>query len=238
MELEPIVLRLADRVLYGQVLTSDEKPISGAHVSIQGEGQPSENLTTDSKGRFQFKVCEGQVRIFANSPQGGGFAQGNAEGGDTNVMLTLSSGYGNVRQASPRASLKGKPLPDLAGVNLSGDAASAAQPVLLCLFDVGQRPSRHVVRKVQEQAEALTQQHVTVLGVQAAVVSDETFDGWKTGSPVAFPVGRVLEKSDKCKWACTVPALPWLILADAQHRVVAEGFALEDLDAQIKKLPK
>jgi hypothetical protein len=45
----------------------------------------------------------------------------------------------------------------------------------------------------------------------------------------------VTEKSEKSKWASAVPALPWLILTDAGHRVIAEGFALDELDAQIKQ---
>jgi len=32
--------------------------------------------------------------------------------------------------------------------------------------------------------------------------------------------------------------LPWLILTDANHRVIAEGFSLDELDVQIKKLPQ
>ena len=53
-----------------------------------------------------------------------------------------------------------------------------------------------------------------------------------------FPLGRVTEKSEKTKWVLAVPALPWLILTDASHHVMAEGFALDELDAQIKKLAK
>ena len=152
--------------------------------------------------------------------------------------MYLSSQSGNVRLTPTRVSLKGSPLPDLAGVNLAGDAAPAGRPVVLCLFDAGQRSSRHVVQQLNEQAAALRQQGVTVLGVQSAVTSDETLNEWKSASPVSFPIGRVTEKSDKSKWVSTVPALPWLILADASHRVVAEGFALDELDAQIKKLAK
>jgi hypothetical protein len=36
----------------------------------------------------------------------------------------------------------------------------------------------------------------------------------------------------------SVSALPWLILTDADHRVIAEGFLLDELDAQIKKMAK
>jgi protocatechuate 3,4-dioxygenase beta subunit len=238
VELSPFVLKLADRVLAGQVLNADDKPVSGVNVNLNGDGQPNGYMTTDSKGRFHFRVCEGQVRLFAYSQNGGGNAQATAEAGDTNVVMTLSSNSGNVRQTPHRASLKGSSLPDLATVNLASDAAPAGQPVLLCLFDASQRPSRHVVHQLDEQAAALRQQGVTVLGVQAAVTSDETFNEWKSTSPVSFPVGRVTEKSEKSKWASAVPALPWLVLADASHRVIAEGFALDELDAQTKKLTK
>jgi protocatechuate 3,4-dioxygenase beta subunit len=238
MELSPFVLKLADRVLAGRVLDADDKPVSGVNVSLNGDGQPGGNTTTDSQGRFHFKVCEGQVRLFAYLQNGSGNAQATVEAGDTNVMMTLASNSGNVRQSPGRASLKGCPLPDLATVNLTGDAVPASKPVLLCLFDAGQRPSRHVVSQLNEQAATLQQQGVTVLGVQAVVTSDETFNEWKTASPVSFPVGRVTEKSKKSKWASAVPALPWLILADANRCVIAEGFALDELDAQIKKSAK
>ena len=238
VELPPFVLKLADRVIAGQVLNENDKPASGVNVQLSGEDQPEGNMTTDSQGRFHFQVCEGQIRLFAYSQYGGGNAQAAVEAGDTNVVMTLSSQPGNFRQAPHHASLKGGPLPDLTTVNLAGGTAPAGKPVLLCLFDASQRPSRHVVHQLDEQAPALRQQNVSVLGVQAAVISDETFNQWKTASPVSFPVGRVMEKSDKAKWASGVPALPWLILTDAQGRVVAEGFALDELDAQIKKLAK
>ena len=238
VELSPFVLKLADRMIAGQVLNAEDKPVSGVNVNLNGDGQPDGNMTTDSKGRFHFQVCEGQIRLFAYSQNGNGNAQATAEAGDTNVVMTLSSQPGNVRQPPRRAALKGSPLPDLATVNLASDTAPAGQPVLLCLFDAGQRPSRHVISQLEQQAAALRQQNIFVLGVQAAVTTDDLFNQWKSASPVSFPVGRVTEKSEKTKWASTVSALPWLILTDANHHVVAEGFALDELDAQVKKLAK
>lgn len=238
MELEPLSLKIADQVLAGQVLNDNEKPVSGVNVSLNGEGQPDGSVQTDSKGRFHFKVCEGQVRLFASSQ--GGYGQVTAEAGDTNVVVTIGSQYsgGGSRQAAPRATLTGKPLPDLTGVNLVSDDAPADKPVLLCLFDAGQRPSRFFVRQLNEKVSALQQKNVNVVGVQAAIASDATFNDWKSGSPVSFPVGRVTEKTDKTKWASSVNVFPWLILTDAKHQVVAEGFSFDDLDAQIEKLKK
>jgi hypothetical protein len=150
----------------------------------------------------------------------------------------LSSNPGNLSQGPHRATLKGQPLPDLTTVNLSAAAAPAGKAVLLCLFNAGERPSRHVIHLLDQQAAALGQKNICVLGVQAALTSDDIFNGWKSGGAVFIPVGRLTEKSPKTKWVSDVTTLPWLILTDVSHRVVAEGFSLDDLDAQIQKLSK
>jgi protocatechuate 3,4-dioxygenase beta subunit len=240
LDLAPFVLKPADRVVAGQVLDANDKPVSGVNVSLMnviapGEGQPEGSATTDRNGKFRLQVCEGQVRLYAGSQNGNGYAQAAVEAGDTNIVINLRSSSGGIRQPQ-RVSLKGGPLPDLTSVNLTADAAPAGQPVLLCLFDAGQRPSRHIIGQLNEQTAALRQKNVAVLGVQAAQVSDDIFNGWKSASPVSFPVGRLAEKSAKTRWASDVSALPWLILTDSSHKVVAEGFSLEELDAQIQKL--
>ena len=236
LELEPFVLKPADRVIAGQVLDANDKPVTGVSVQIESGEQPNGQMTTDRNGRFHFQVCEGQVRLYAYS-QNGGNTQATVDAGDTNIVMNLRTSSGGLPGSPPRASLMGGPLPDLAVVNLSA-AAPTNQPVLLCLFDAGQRPSRHIVQSLEQQTAALRQKNVTVLGVQAAIIDDDSFNAWKSSGTVSFPVGRVTEKAAKTRWATEVSALPWFILADANHRVVAEGFSLDDLDAQIQKLPK
>jgi protocatechuate 3,4-dioxygenase beta subunit len=238
VELAPLVLKLADQVIAGQVLKDDDKPASGVNINLNGDGQPDGNMTTDSKGRFHFQVCEGQIRLFAFSQYGGGNGQATVEAGDTNIVINLSSSPMGFRQPPRRASLKGGALPDLTSANLAADAAPAGQAVLLCLFDAGQRPSRHVVQLLEQQTAGLRQKNVVVLGVQSAAISDDSFNAWKSAGTVSFPVGRVTDKNEKTKWASATTALPWLILADATHRVVAEGFSMDELDAQIQKLGK
>lgn len=238
LELPDFVLKPADSVIAGQVVNDEDKPVSGVNVNLNGEGQPDGNVTTDSKGRFQFKVCKGEIRLYAYPQNGGASAQATVEAGDTNIVMNLRSYSSEGRTPPRRASLRGNPLPDLASVKLDSDAAPAGQPVLLCLFDAGQRPSRHIVKQLEQQAAALKSQNVCVLGVQATVTTDEILNEWKGASPVSFPVGRVTEASDKTKWASTVSALPWFILTDANHRVISEGFEFSELEAEIKKLTK
>jgi protocatechuate 3,4-dioxygenase beta subunit len=238
MELAPFVLKLADRVIAGQLLHDNDKPASGVGVELSGDGQPDGYMATDSKGRFHFRVCEGRIHLLASSQSGAGSAQATVEADDTNIVMSLGSSPGSIRQPPHRAMLKGSPLPDLTTMNLGADTAPAGQPVLLCLFDASQRPCRHVVHLLDEQVAALRQKNVSVLGIQAAVISDETFNEWKSTGGVSFPVGRVTESSGKSKWVSEVSSLPWLILADASHRVVAEGFSLDELDAQLRQLTK
>jgi Carboxypeptidase regulatory-like domain len=236
VELEPCVLRVADRKLAGEVLDADDKPVARANVFMYGPGQPNGSVRTDNKGRFGFEeVCEGTVQLSANLQNTHGSAR--AEAGDTNVVIRLGANQVYSFQEAPRrASLKGKPLPDLAPLEL--EAAPAGKPVLLCLLDVEQRPSRRFARQLSEQHDALKQKGVTVLGLQAAVTSADALKEWKQANPVPFPVGRVAEKSDKTKWAADVESLPWLILTDGKGRVAAEGFALEELDAKLALLDK
>ena len=95
-ELSPLVLRLANLVIAGQVLKDDDKPAAGVNVFLNGEGQPDGNTTSDSQGRFHFQVCAGTVHLNANSMNGGGFAQASAEAGDTNVVLTLGRNFASA----------------------------------------------------------------------------------------------------------------------------------------------
>ena len=239
VELDPVELSPANLTLAGQVLDAEENPVPRVNVMLQGEGQPFTQRQTDSEGRFFFEhACRGAARLFANGS--GSFGSATGEGGETNVIVRLgqNSVLSRARQTEPRPVLKGRPLPDLTSVHLAADSAPAGKSVVLCLFDAGQRPSRHLVHLLDEQAAALGQKNICLLGVQSAITGDDIFNGWKSANPVSFPVGRVTEKSKESKWAADPPALPWLILADANHRVIAEGFSLDELDAQIQKVTK
>jgi protocatechuate 3,4-dioxygenase beta subunit len=85
----PVTLKLADRKLAGRVLGTDGKPVAGAQVWINGDGQPSGNAQTDKDGRFSFDVCEGPISVTANGS--GSSANTQTRGGDTNAVVRLGS---------------------------------------------------------------------------------------------------------------------------------------------------
>lgn len=235
VDLAAFVLNVADRKLAGQVVDADDKPVSGAWVNMYGQGQPNASIRSDSEGFFKFdEVCEGSIQLSASAER----AYGNvrAEAGDTNVVLKLGVNSYSTQQAPRRPSLKGKPLPDLVAAGLPADCAPAGKPVLLCLFDIDQRPSRRFIRQLTEQHDGIVQKGVTVIGLQAAVATAEAVKEWKDSNPVPFQVGLVTENRKEVKWATDVESVPWLILADKNGRVHAEGFTLEELDTRLKEL--
>ena len=95
LQLSPFKLKIADRLLAGQVLGTDNKPMSGVQVNINGNGQPNGNMRTDATGHFKFTVCDGPITIFAYSPSGvsgrDNSVNWQARGGDTNVVVKMGA---------------------------------------------------------------------------------------------------------------------------------------------------
>lgn len=114
VELPIFRLPTADRTIAGKIVGDDKKPIIGAQVNINGDGQPNGFIRTDEDGHFSFQVCPGQVMLFAYSqPRSGNgqFLQGNMQvmGGDTNIVMQIGAyqqqrgrnNGGNVVRSSP-----------------------------------------------------------------------------------------------------------------------------------------
>jgi uncharacterized GH25 family protein len=235
-EMPPIALRIPNLILAGQVVDGKDKPVPGAHVQIASNDQPQSSTQTDTKGRFKFKVCEGTVRMYANGRNA--FAQTTAEAGDTNVVIILADRSGQPRSTARRkgstaSSLKGKPLPNLASIGLAADAVPTGKPLLLCLLNIQERPSRRIARELIEQQAVLRQNGVALLAAQTVPASDEAWAEWKEIDPGLSPLGRVTEKSDQNKWATGLENLPWLILVDKQGIVTDEGFPIQDLELKL-----
>jgi hypothetical protein len=131
--------------------------------------------------------------------------------------------------------LVGKTLP------LSGESGIpvdpngiAARSVLVCFFDMQQRPSRNCLLQLAKQAEALREKGVGVVAVQASKMGVDALKDWVSQNAISFPVGTIGGDEEKTRLAWGVKALPWLILTNRQHVVKAEGFGLQELNEKIE----
>jgi uncharacterized GH25 family protein len=238
LELEPIELVPANQRIAGVVLDDDDKPVARASIYSFGEKQPNQTTQTDAKGQFSMdKVCAGPIQLSANS-QRGGYGNAKAEGGDTNTVIRISTTRVIRRMESQTGRLKGKPLPDLAPLGLTPEQAPADQPLLAVLIDAEQRPSRRALRLLGEQAAAIKEKGVAVIVIHNGTMTEDDFKAWKQEAALAFPVGCFKGDAEKGRSAWGASALPWLILTDKAHRVTAEGFPLEELDAKLKDIAK
>ena len=107
----PIVLKKVDRIVAGQVIGPDGKPVPVITVQFMGQGQPMgtngflDNLTTktDANGHFIKEICDGKVQITVNdwidtssghislsSPLGD---ESMFQAGDTNVIIKVFDQY-------------------------------------------------------------------------------------------------------------------------------------------------
>ncbi|HUW19986.1 MAG TPA: redoxin domain-containing protein [Sedimentisphaerales bacterium] len=133
--------------------------------------------------------------------------------------------------------LVGKALPDFEGIDIDFEPARAqGKAVLVCFFDMNQRPSRHMVRELAKRAGELEEKNVVVAAVQVSGVDPDSLHEWARRCNIPFVVGVIEEDEGKVRNEWDVRSLPWLVLADRQHVVAAEGFGIEELNEKSEAL--
>jgi hypothetical protein len=134
-------------------------------------------------------------------------------------------------------SLTGKPLPGFEGIDIEFDAGQASgKMILVCFFDMEQRPSRNCVVQLAGQAEQLEEKGVIVVTVQASKVGQKTLNEWVKDNSIRLPVGIIKgdEKETRISWG--VESLPWLILTDSAHVIRSAGFRIDDLKQKVGEI--
>jgi len=240
LDIGDVTLTVANLSVSGVVL-SGGKPVVGASVSsspIYGSDQPRRKTQTDAQGKFLLDgVCAGKIQVSgykSGTPDLYGWVR--TEGGASDLKIeiwALSPSANSVPKQPP--SLVSKPLPELKDLKLNPPPADLTGKMLLvCLFDMEQRPSRHFLRQVNTMAEKLASQNVAVVAVQASKLDEESLIEWRKAHSVSIPLGMIQGAQEKSRAAWGLRSLPWLILTDSEHRVSAEGFGLNELDEKIK----
>jgi protocatechuate 3,4-dioxygenase beta subunit len=235
-----IILPVADMQITGTVMDIDGKPVADARLSIYSEGQPDNcQAVSDKDGKFVFeKVCKGPVRIHAYCTVDSVRKQANVEteGGATDIKVVVMEGTSQTAYA-PKIlpSLKGKKIPDMSDFSVKPGLADSGR-LLMCFFDMNQRPSRHCVKELAAKSEMLTEKGVTVVLIQAVGLEEQALKQWSTENNITQITAMVGEDEEKTLENWGVNGLPWLILTDKEHVVTAEGFSLNELNDMLEKV--
>jgi hypothetical protein len=139
----------------------------------------------------------------------------------------------------PGTLLPGEALPDFDGIeiNLTTDQTDGKM-LLVCFFDMQQRPSRYCIMQLAKQVEQLKQRGIITVAVQASKIEQNTLNKWVKENNIPFPVGMIEGDEEKIHFSWGVKSLPWLILTDAKHIVHAEGLSINELNAELSKEKK
>ena len=130
----------------------------------------------------------------------------------------------------------GKPLPSFENISLKFSSESAeGKNILLCFWDMEQRPSRRCIKKLAKMSDDLAKKGVVVISVHTSTVESQKLKRWMKESKIGFAKGQVpADAVQKTLAAWGVRSLPWLILTDQKHVVQAEGFPLAELQDKLK----
>jgi len=107
------------------------------------------------------------------------------------------------------------------------------KPLLLCIWDMQQRPSRAFIKKLAGRGENLEQNGLVIIYFQASKVNENKLKEWVTINDISFHIIISETNEQQTQLSLAAKSLPWLILTDRRHIVTAEGFGIDELDDKI-----
>ena len=231
-------LNPANLSVSGKIVDVNDQPVVDATLRVEGKGQPKiRNIRPDKEGRFRIQgVCEGPLELYANTlAQPRMYARLESYGGDTDAKVILEPrGISDRSRPTEPAPRLGKGLldPKELGIDLEAIEAKGRQ-IILCFFDLEQRPSRNCLRQLGKRAQELKEKDVVVIAAHASELEEKTLKEWVKTNRIPFTVGMIRGEVEKTKLTWGVRSLPWLILTDHRHVVCAEGFGLDELGQKL-----
>jgi hypothetical protein len=233
-----------DHKMYGLVWLSNQKPRIEYWMSDYQEIQPGCWLPMTQGCKVYRKDNFGQPRIETHSDLKIVDARINDSLPDELFRMDIKEGAMVADSRSGRTKMytyKSQP-PDMVGKALPEceDIGAGLVPtqakngrMLICFWDMQQRPSRHYIKRLAEQASNLTDKGITVLCVHASEIDEKTLNEWMRDYNIPFTPKIITQDTEKIRFAWGVKSLPWLILTDQKHIVEANGFSMAELDERI-----
>ena len=126
--------------------------------------------------------------------------------------------------------LTGRPIPDFDNIKIDLDRQQTKDKMMLiCFWDIKQRPSRNCMIQLSKKAHELKEKEVVVIAVHASNIDEKSLNEWVKKNNIPFPVGRIQGDTEKASFTWGFKSLPWLILTDNNHVVIDEGFGIAEI---------
>jgi hypothetical protein len=229
-------------------------PIPNVEVKIEQPDRASythlgfncdQTTETDEEGRFEFEHLRTKIRPLGSmsKEQWDYIARvWKISYGDTSRNIAFYEGtqiddIELLVESTKDQSLVGRALPGFEGIKIDLGADQAKNKMMLiCFFDMNQRPSRHYITQLAKRVEQLNQTNVMVVAIQASKVDENKLGDWINVNNVPLPVGTVQDDGADTRSIWGAKSLPWMILTNKNHVVTAEGFSLDELDEKVNQI--
>ena len=153
----------------------------------------------------------------------------------TIVLPFSGNSFSGVGTKKRNSLLIGKELPDLNNFYKKKKLPDLEnRSVIICFFDIEQRPSRNYILELSKKVEELKAKQIEVLLIHTSKIESIYIDNWLKENNISFTIGMIEKEYEQTKFNWGIKALPWLILTDKEHVVTDEGFSINDLDEKIK----
>jgi len=238
IEFEKIVLSVpkkTDMSISGTVLDINGNPKANVIIYSSGYEQPSRETKTDEQGKYTLEnICAGPIDLEVVEKdtmfERHMFSFAVVDGGTKDIEIILSGPWWYELQ-----SLAGKSLPNFESIKIEITPEQIKDKIILvCFWDMEQRPSRNCILQLSKRAQELKAKDVVIVTVQASKIEKTKLDEWLKDQHFPFPVGMIQADEEKTRFNWGIKSLPWLILTDKKHIVQAEGFSVSELGDKIK----
>jgi len=242
LQLADIVLDKADETLRGTVAEADGAAVPNADVTVMGEGGVSKKVKTDSEGAFSVDaLTPGSVRVVASLAARNLYSETEVEVPASGVKIIVASRgpveSSETASAAGPPSIIGSPLADLGFLEeLLSKASADGKLVLVLIWDVDQRPSRHYARTLAGRADELAAKSVVIVSADASSAGEDARAQMLSDLGIKYPVVLIRGDSQQTLSRFGMTSLPFLILTDSAHTIRAAGFSLDELNAKIDSL--
>jgi hypothetical protein len=227
----------ADTSVSGVVVDAQGTPAARVPVFTNSwpEYQPGKSTVTNERGEFTFtRVCQGRI-IFqanpANAPGGASYLRTRLPA--RNVKIVLGKDLTELPKPATSNAARAQLIdlcPDLSFLHTDG------RPLLLCFVDIAQQPSQQFLVDLAKQTDALEAKDIIIVVVRTSTIDIRPYDAFTKANHLSFCSLCVQDDFEARKTAWGIKSLPWLILADRQHSIIAQGFALDQLANKVKEI--
>lgn len=203
----------------------------------------------DSDGGFKVSLTKEQFeKLKARKEQKNIYIPSYKERGSSRALYTFpasllsqdvaKAGVVKIpRPESPRQELStteskiGKPIPGFDRIQFVGFSKDRmkGKPLLVCFWDMDQRPSRQCLRELQKQKPALQDKNIVVIAVHSGAKPEKDVRQWLAKQNFSLTVGMIEGDPYDILLAWGARGTPWLVLTDDKHIIIKAGFNLDVL---------